>query len=189
VLALAPAAPALAADLCAALEIPAALGLACTAAPEAVAVRPVKGAFAALSRMTVRPLERSGDDALAWDDPAAWLRRQMTLDTSSYADLLAGITDDPDSPFAGPEASEALQSFKKALSGVGRLALSACGEPTETVPGRWDMSCSFAPGGVGVRMHLRLVAQGEQRWAITMRAANEQRLRHFEAIANSFAPT
>jgi hypothetical protein len=51
------------------------------------------------------------------------------------------------------------------------------------------MRCSFTPGGVGMLVHLRLVVQGERRWAITMRSANEQRLRHFEAIANSFGPT
>jgi hypothetical protein len=178
--------------LCGGLTIPAALGLACTTAPDvapdAVAVAPVGGAFAALSRMTLRPLERSGEDGLAWTDPAAWLKRQMTLDTSRYADLLGGIARDPDSPFAGPEAGTALEGLKGALSGLGRLPLEACAEPAAGTGGRWDMRCSFAPAGLGILMHLRLVAQGERRWAITMRAANEQRLRHFEAIANGFAP-
>lgn len=186
------AAPALAADLCERLTIPPALNLACAEAPNvaqgAVVVEPVGGAFAALSRLTVRPLERSGEDALAWEDPAAWLKRQMTLDTSRYADVLGGVARDPDSPFAGPEASQALEGLKGALSSLGRLALGACDEPGETASGRWAMRCSFTPAGLGVLVHLRLVAEGERRWAITMRAANEQRLRHFEAIANSFAP-
>jgi hypothetical protein len=191
-LGLAPAAPALAADLCASLTIPAPLGLACTAAPmvapEAVAVAPVDGAFAALSRLTIRPLEQSGDDALAWSDPAAWLKRQMTLDTAAYTDLFAGIARDPDSPLAGPNAESALQGLKSALAQLGRLALGACEEPSATDGVRWDMRCSFTPGGLGLLVHLRLVAQGERRYAIAMRAANEQRLRHFEAIANSFVP-
>ncbi|MEK0082306.1 hypothetical protein [Benzoatithermus flavus] len=190
-LGLLPAAPSFAADLCARLTIPATLGLVCVAAPdtapEAVAVEPVDGAFAALSRMTVRPLDRGGDP-LAWSDPAAWLQQQMTLDTSRYADLLGGLAKDPDSPFAGPAAEQALERLKSALTGIGRLALGACDEPSETAPGRWDMRCGFTPAGLGLLVHLRLVAEGERRWAMTMRAANERRLRHFEAIANTFAP-
>ena len=50
------------------------------------------------------------------------------------------------------------------------------------------MRCSYAADGLGLLVVLRLVAAGDRRWAITMRAANEQRLRHFEAIANSFQP-
>jgi hypothetical protein len=187
------AAPATGEDLCAALAIPPTLGLACEPAPAlapgAVAIAPVEGTFAALSRMTLRPLERSGRDALAWTDPAEWLRRQMTLDTSSYAGLMAGLADSPDSPFAGEQAQTALESLRRALGEVARLPLSACQEPVESESGRWDMRCSFTPGGVGLLLHQRLVAEGERRWTITMRAANEQRLRHFEAIANGFGPT
>lgn len=184
--------PALAQELCAELTLPPALDLSCTPAPElaqgAVAVAPVGGTFAALSRMTVRPLVREGEDALAWRDPAAWLRRQMTVDTAGYADLLSGLAGSPDSPFAGESARGALDSLKSALGGMGRLPLAACDEPGAVAPDRWDMRCSFTAGGLGLLMHLRLVAAGEERWALTMRAANEQRLRHFEAIANSFAP-
>jgi hypothetical protein len=185
--------PALAQDLCAELTLPPALDLSCTPVPElaqgAVAVAPVGGTFAALSRMTVRPLVREGEDALAWRDPAAWLRRQMTMDTAGYADLLSGLAGSPDSPFAGESARGALDSLKSALGSMGRLPLTACDEPSATIPDRqWDMRCSFTAGGLGLLMHLRLVAAGEERWALTMRAANEQRLRHFEAIANSFAP-
>jgi hypothetical protein len=50
------------------------------------------------------------------------------------------------------------------------------------------MDCSFTGGGIGLLVQHRLVAAGDRRYAIGMRAANEQRLRHFEAIANSFAP-
>ncbi len=51
------------------------------------------------------------------------------------------------------------------------------------------MRCNYAADGLGLQVVLRLVAAGDRRWAITMRAANEQRLRHFEAIANSFQPS
>ena len=41
---------------------------------------------------------------------------------------------------------------------------------------------------MGLLVDLRLVADDEERFALNLRAANEQRLRHFEAIANSFQP-
>jgi hypothetical protein len=182
------------ADLCTGLRIPEALDLTCKPAPElapgAVEVTPPPDEpFAALSRMTVRPLQRTGPDALAWTDPPEWLRRQMTVDTSSYAGLLAGLADSPDSPFAGEGAKAALQSLENLLSSMGRLPLAACDEPaTASEADRWDMRCNFTTAGVGMLVHLRLVARGEERWALTLRSANEQRLRHFEAIANAFAP-
>lgn len=187
----APAAAAAAQDLCGALTVPPALGLACApaaeAGPGAVAVAPSEGSFAALSRLSLRPLDRARDP-LAWSDPAGWLQRQMTVDTSSYAGLLGGAAQDPDSPFAGPEAKRALDSFASVLAGLGRLPLNACDTPLETEAGRYGMSCRFTAGGLGMLLDLRLVADGERRWAMTARAANEQRLRHFEAIANSFRP-
>lgn len=172
--------------------VPPDMALACTPAPDmapgAVTVQPVEGTFAALSRLSLRPLERTGEDALAWTDPAAWLQRQVTLDTSGTSSGLEDLAQDPDSPFAGPGAEGALRNLENLLSGVARLPLNACNDPAETAPGRWTMDCSFTAGGIGLYVQHRLVADGERRWAITMRAANEQRLRHFEAIANSFTP-
>ena len=184
--------PAGAANLCSSLTVPADLGLGCApaadVAPAAVAVTPGSDSgFAGLSRLSLRPLDRA-QDPLAWSDPAAWLQQQMTVDTSSYAGVLGGAADDPDSPFAGPEARSALDSFVGVLQGLGRLPLNACDTPLEQTVGRWSMSCRFTMGGLGMLMQLRLVADGDRRWAMTARAANEQRLRHFEAIANSFVP-
>jgi hypothetical protein len=179
-------------ELCAKLTTPPQLDLFCSpapgSAPGAVEIAPSGGAFSALSRMTVRPLDRE-DDALAWSDPAAWLRRQMTLDTSGFAGAVSGLADDPDSPFAGERAESLLENLRSALAEVGTLPLSACDEPAVTEPGRWEMHCNFTAGGLGLLVHQRLVADGDRRWGITMRAANDQRLRHFEAIANSFRPT
>lgn len=185
------ASPAAGADLCASLTIPASLGLSCAedgaVALGAVTVAPAESAFSALSRLTLRPLDKT-EDPLAWSDPPAFLQRQMTLDTSSYAGVLGGVAEDPDSPLAGPEAKSALDSFANMLANVGKLPLHACDTPLEASTGRWDMACRFTAGGIGMLMRLRLVAEGDRRWAITMRAANDQRLRHFEAIANSFVP-
>jgi hypothetical protein len=182
-------APAIAQDLCAALTIPEPLGLVCTSMPDgSAAIMPADGAFAALSRLTVRPLARQGADDLAWTDPAAWLRGQVTVDTSTYVDAMAGLADDPDSPFAGAPARKALDHLRTVLNGLAKLPLSACEPPTEGKPGRWNMPCRYAADGLGFLLDLRLVADGERRWAITLRTANEQRQRHFEAIANSFQP-
>lgn len=184
--------PAGAVDLCPSLAIPTDLGLACAPAtdiaPGAVAVTPAAGtSFGGLSQLSLRPLDRT-QDPLAWSDPTAWLQRQMTVDTSSYAGVLGGAADDPDSPFAGAEAKSALNSFVGVLQGLGRLPLNACDTPLEQSTGRWSMGCRFTMGGIGMLMQLRLVADGDRRWGMTLRAANEQRLRHFEAIANSFTP-
>jgi hypothetical protein len=189
-LALLLAGPVLAQDLCAELTIPDQLGLACapTATPGEVAIAPVSGAFALLSRMAVRPLDKNGADALAWTDPAGWLRAQVTPDTAALTRALEGAVDDPDSPFTGAQGATALDTIKRALAGVSALALSACEEPALTAPEAWQMRCSYATEGLGIYVVLRLVAVGEQRWEISMRAANEQRVRHFEAIANSFQP-
>ena len=137
----------------------------------------------------MRPLERAGADAQAWSDPTGWLSAQMTPDTSRLSEALGGLAEDPDSPFTGEQASAALESLKRALAGVSALALSACDEPAPDGPGRWQMRCSYSADGLGLRLILRLFAVGDRRWAVTMRAANEQRLRHFEAIANSFQPS
>ncbi len=139
--------------------------------------------------MSLRPLERTGDDALAWGDPAGWLRAQMTPDTSHLSEALGGLAEDPDSPFTGDQASSAIESLKRAMAGVSALALSACEEPLPDGPDHWQMRCSYAADGLGLSVLLRLVAAGDERWAIMMRAANQQRLRHFEAIANSFQPS
>lgn len=183
--------PAGAQDLCSRLSIPSQLGLACAPAsnPAAVEVTPVGGTFALLSRLSVRLLDQAGTDAEAWSDPPGWLRAQMTPDTSKLSESLGGLVEDPDSPFTGDQASAALESLKRALAGVSALALGACDEPGPDGADRWQMRCNYAAEGLGLQVVLRLVAVGERRWAITMRAANEQRLRHFEAIANSFQPS
>jgi hypothetical protein len=177
-------------DLCGRLTIPSQLGLACAAGtePGTTEVMPAGGTFALLSRMSVRPLDRNGPDAQAWTDPSGWLRAQMTPDTTRLSESLGGLVDDPDSPFTGDQASSAVETLKRALAGVSALALSACDEAAPDGPDRWQMRCTYAADGLGLNVVLRLVAAGEQRWAITMRAANAQRLRHFEAIANSFQP-
>lgn len=186
--------PAWAEDLCADLTLPDELHLACRPVADApagtVAVAPTDGAFASLSRMTLRPLDRTGDDAQAWTDPPAWLRQQVTFDTTGLAESLAGLAHDPDSPFSGSAARTALGHLQSALAGMATLPLGGCEPPTSDASHQqWSMHCTYGAAGLGVFVDLRLIAHGERRWAIAMRTANEQRRRHFLAIAGSFQPS
>ena len=183
-------APAFAQDLCGWMTVPPDLGLRCSAAPDlgpdAVEVAPIEGTFAALSRMTVRRLDKTGADAAAWADPGAWLQSQVRIDTSGLEGAISGLAQDPDSPFAGGQAATALESLKRGLAGLTSLALAACDQPAPDAAGEWRMRCNYTADGLGLLVALRLAADGDERWSIAMRAANGQRLRHFEAIANSF---
>ncbi|MDF1586621.1 hypothetical protein [Marinimicrococcus flavescens] len=182
-----------AAGLCERLWIPEELELDCRpmaggAGGEAVDVVPPGVSAPLLSRMTVRELERKGEDALAWEDPSAWLTRQMTVDTSQFAGSIRSYLDDPDSPIGGEPSRGAVTSLLDGLSTLGRLALAGCEDPAQRAArGYWEMECSFTAGGLGVFTELRLQAEGERRYAVSMRTMNEKRLRHFQAIAGSLA--
>ena len=180
------------AALCAAFSIPPELGLVCEPAGGAtvgVVVRPAEGGFAALSRLTLRRLDReSAVDALAWSDPAAWLERQMTLDTAGFAAALRRLVDDPDSPLAGETTRAAVETLLGAVDRLGKLALAACESPQLRPDGRHVMSCRFTAGGFGLLLELQLLGSGEERWALALRTMNEQRLRHFRALAGAFRP-
>ena len=180
--------PAAALDLCARLGMPPELGLTCTTVADEAVIAPATGAFAVLSRMTLRPLERDSADAAAWSDPGGWLRSQMRIDLSALEDAVGAMAQDPDSPFAGGQATAALEGLKGALAWLTTLTLAACEQPRPDGADAWHLRCNYTADGLGLLVALRLVAKDDARWAIVMRAANEQRLRHFEAIANSFQP-
>ena len=179
-------------SLCARVTIPAELGLACTpgeagSADELVTVQPTSGAFAPLSRLTLRRLNRAVDP-LAWSDPDEWLRRQVVVDTSSIADSIENLASDPDSPWGGAAAMMMAESVRDALARMGRAALQACDRPVTADGGR-AMACRFGAAPLVMMLTMRLVAAGDERWALSLRSMNEQRQRHFEAIANTFRPS
>ena len=175
-----------AAGLCARLTVPAALELDCreTSDPaigERAIVAPAGGTFSALSRMSVRQLDPV-TDRLAWDDPAAWLERQMIVDLDGVADSVRNLAEDPDSPFGGEMLRSAIATMVSGLEGLSRLPLAACGEG----PSSSALTCRFGVEPFGLVMQIMLAGEEEARFAFNIRTFNEQRLRHLTAIANSF---
>ncbi|HET6469374.1 MAG TPA: hypothetical protein VFG43_13455 [Geminicoccaceae bacterium] len=187
------AAPVAAADLCAGLQLPPGIDLLCeperpAAAGDPVVVRPLDDSgFGTLSRLRVARLEREGPDALAWTDPEAWLERQLVLDTSGLAKSARDLVEDPDNPLGGDTLRDATEMLVGAVDRMGRMALAACGDPIAD-DGRSELSCKFGGGPLAFYLNLRLVADGDDRYALMYQTMSERRLRHLEAIANGFRP-
>lgn len=175
-------------ELCARLFVPEGYELACTyesapgEADGAAVVRPTEGAFAPLSELSLREV------AEPVDDPAAWLREQLTLDLSTMEAALDGLVRDPDSPITGTPLAEQLDSWRGLLGSAATLPLAGCSEPAPLTGGiaGWEMACDWELGPLRQYMRFRLVERAGSRYAITIRTMNEQRLRHLVAIANSF---
>lgn len=169
--------------LCDRLTVPEQLGLGCSItsddAGQAI-VQPQEGTFRALSRLSVRTLDRQ-TDGLAWTDPEAWLERQMIVDLDAVAGTVRDLGRDPDSPFAGETFRAAIEVLVSGLEGLSRLPLAACGDgPSES-----EITCRFGVEPVGLIVKVMLVSDSDDRHAANIRTFNEQRLRHFTAIVNS----
>jgi hypothetical protein len=145
-------------------------------------VRPSDSAFAALSELSLRRVEEPVED------PAAWLREQLTVDLSPVDSALNGLTRGPDSPITNTPLAEQLQAWRELLGSAATLPLSGCGEPAHLAgdADAWEMACEWALGPLRQYMRLRLVERAGERYGIRIRSMNEQRLRHLVAIANSF---
>jgi hypothetical protein len=175
--------------LCDSLSVPEGYVLSCETRIEAgqrserAVVRPSSGGpVPALARLTLRPLSRE-EAPLAWTDPARCLADQVVIDVSGVSGFLEGLV----SSDAGPAAKATVDGLVTMLAGWSRLALDAC-TPAEDRPGRHELSCHWGLAPLALDMNLRLVEAGDQRYSISYWAAGETRLRHLEAIANSFAP-
>jgi hypothetical protein len=175
------------ADLCGRLFLPEGYQLDCTvrsgagASERRAVVRPVEGAFAPLSELTIRPLDEPVDD------PEQWLRDQLKIDLTGVEDSLTGLAESPDSPFAGSSIDEHLESWLALLDSLAGLPLEGCGEPVARSAGDgWQLTCEWPLGPLRQYLTLRLVERDGQQYAVRIRAMNEQRLRHLVAIANSF---
>jgi hypothetical protein len=174
-------------DLCDRLFLPEGYQLDCTlrsgagAFERTAVVRPVEGAFAPLSELTIRPLEEPVDD------PAQWLREQLTIDLTGVEDSVSGLAESPDSPFAGSSIDEHLESWLELLDSLAGLPLEGCGEPAARSAGDgWQLTCEWPLGPLRQYLTLRLIERDGEQYAMRIRAMNEQRLRHLVAIANSF---
>ena len=174
-------------DLCDRLFLPDGYQLDCTWRSDAggsegmAVVRPVEGAFAPLSELTIRPLEEPVDD------PERWLREQLRIDMTGVEDAVSGLAESPDSPFAGSGLDEHLESWLDLLDSLAGLPLEGCGEPAARPAGDgWELTCEWPLGPLRQYLTLRLVERDGEQYAMRIRAMNEQRLRHLVAIANSF---
>lgn len=174
-------------DGCGPLTVPEELGLVCriegTGPDEILVVEPEGGTFQALSRLTLRELDPVAD-RLAWNEPEAWLEQQMVVDVGALSAALDEVGGDPDSPFGSEMIKSGIAMLVDGLEELSRLPLSAC----SGVASDEELDCRFGIEPFLLFMRISLVAQDEARFAFNIRTFNEQRLRHFNAIANSFDP-
>jgi hypothetical protein len=173
--------------LCARLTIPEGLELDCllesdaAGAGLAAVVRPTDSEFGPLSELRLRRVEE------AIEDPAAWLREQLTLDLTPLDAAIDELTHGPDSPITGTPLAEQLQSWRGLLGSAATLPLAGCGDPVRRArEDAWEMACEWQVGPLRQYMRFRLIERDGERHAIRIRTMNEQRLRHLVAIANSF---
>lgn len=174
-------------ELCERLFVPEGYSLACSVEGDPAAgawslvVQPAEGAFAPLSELAIRPV------AEPVEDPAAWLRQQLTLDMSRFDATLDGLLHGPDSPIANSTIVDQLESWRGLLRAAAGWPLAGCADP-ESAPGgdSWSMACEWDVGPFHQFLTLRLVDREGERYAVKIRAMNEHRMRHLVAIANSF---
>lgn len=173
-------------SLCARLDVPEGLELDCTlqggpAGTASALVRPTDSGFAPLSELRLRRVEEEVDD------PAAWLREQLTLDLSPLESALDELIHGADSPISGTPLADQLESWRGLLGSAAQLPLAGCDEPRRLARDEtWEMACEWEVGPLRQYMRFRLVERDGERYAIRIRTMNEQRLRHLVAIANSF---
>jgi hypothetical protein len=174
-------------DLCARLSVPDGVGLACLVRSDpagsdlAAVVQPTDSDFAPLSELTLRRVEGP------IEEPAEWLRQQLTLDLSPVDAALNELIHGADSPITGTPLAEQLQSWRGLLGAAATLPLTGCGDPARLAGGEaWEMACEWELGGLRQYMRFRLVERAGDHYGIRIRTMNEQRLRHLLAIANSF---
>ena len=173
--------------LCARLTVPDGLELDCVVQSDAAGagvaavVRPTDSEFGPLSELQLRRVEE------AIDDPAAWLREQLTLDLTPLDAAIDELIHGPDSPITGTPLAQQLQSWRGLLGSAATLPLTGCRDPVRLVRDEtWEMVCEWEVGSLRQFMRFRLIERDGERYAIRIRTMNEQRLRHLVAIANSF---
>ena len=108
----------------------------------AAVVQPTDSDFGPLSELTLRRVEEPVED------PAAWLRQQLTLDLSPVDAALDELIHGADSPITGTPLAEQLQSWRGLLGAAATLPLTGCGDPrvwpAAPTPGKWRASGNWA---------------------------------------------
>jgi hypothetical protein len=171
-------------DFCAALAIPEPLDLVCTVEPDGTTVvQSADSPFPTLNRLEVRRLDA------AVEDPAAWLRGRMTLDTSGISDTLRGWLTHPDNPLKPEVVEPSLDALEEALGQIEALSKTVCDTPERVGDARWAMRCRFDLTVADGVLRLDLFRTADLPIATEMRAASEQRARQFEALLNGLDPS
>jgi hypothetical protein len=145
-------------------------------------VRPEGSPFAALSELSIAPVEAPVDD------PEAWLRDQLRLDLGGLEHAVRALAESDDSPFAESQMAP-LEAWLGMVTMLAEWPLQSCEEPA-TSPGETsregaELTCDWQLGPFHQHLVLRLVERDGQHYAVRVRAMNERRLRHLVAIANS----
>jgi len=189
--------PAVAAPLCDGLFVPEGYALTCetriegATRTEQAVVRPGGATTGvALAQLTLRPLDRAAAP-LAWSEPDRWLEEQVAFDVTGIGAAVSGLGGAGAQGSAGHPAAQALlDGLMAALAGWGRLPLQGCAKADEAAGDgpRRELRCRWGVVPLTLSMNQRLVEAGERRFAVSYWAVDEQRMRHLEAIANSFTP-
>ncbi|HEX8375986.1 MAG TPA: hypothetical protein VF606_12495 [Geminicoccaceae bacterium] len=183
-------------SLCDGLFVPDGYALTCetriegTARTEQAVVRPGGGGTTgvALAQLTLRPLDRAVAP-LAWTEPDRWLEEQVAFDVTGIGTAVRGLGADAQGPTGHPAAQALLDGLMATLAGWGRLPLQGCAkDEAGGDDARRELRCRWGVVPLTLSMNQRLVEAGERRYALSYWAVDEQRMRHLEAIANSFAP-
>lgn len=146
-------------------------------------IRPENSPFAALSELSIEPIEEPVDD------PQAWLRNQLSLDLSGLEHVVRELAEGDDSPFADEEVAGPLEAWLGMMATLAEWPLQSCEEspamsgsaPRESS----ELSCEWQLGPLHQHLVIRLVEREGQHYVVRIRAMNERRLRHLVAIANS----
>lgn len=178
------------ADPCETLFVPKDYGLRCSvqedadAAPWQLVVEPTEGPFRRFSRLTIAPVE---EDVA---HPPHWLRERVKLDLSDVDDQLRDMFRSPDNPFADGLVSNYLETMLDLVEAVASAPLVGC-EEAHPLPHEegWEVECEWGMGGIEKYQTMRLVSRGEGLYLVTMESMNPRRMRHLDAVANSFEGT
>jgi hypothetical protein len=183
-----PAAAAAQADPCGLLFVPEGYQLRCSVHRGIeddwrLVVRPVGSPFAALSELSIEPLEEPVADR------QVWLRNQLRLDLSSLEHVVRELAEGDDSPFADEEVARPLEAWLGVMTALAAWPLQSCEEPS-AIPGSArrddsELTCEWEFGPFHQHLVIRLVERDGRQYVVRVRAMNERRLRHLVAIANS----